>query len=102
MYAVIFIACFLLLAQNDPNDVLAAAPNDVNKPSTPSRDNNMVDDVYHKYIMQDRDDAFFNEHEYFLKAQADMQRHHHDRVTGVSAHVLLVVYYLSCDRCRRI
>ena len=86
--------------QHDPNDILSAARNDVKVPSpssAKSRDpvtlQNMVDNVYQKYILQDRDDDFYNEHEFFLGAKADMQKHHHDRVTNVSAHSIVHAHF---------
>ena len=83
--------------QHDPNDILpAAARNDVHhdqKPRDPVTLQNMVDNVYQKYILQDRDDDFYNEHEFFLGAKADMQKHHHDRVTNVSAHSIVHAHF---------
>ena len=44
-------------------------------------DNN---DAYQEYVLQSRDNnKYLNEHEYFLKAKASMQKFHHDRVSKV-------------------
>ena len=36
------------------------------------------------FFKKSKDDAFLNEHEYFLKAKNDLQKHHHDEVTKVN------------------
>ena len=42
------------------------------------------DNAYQNYLTKERGSEYYNEHEYFLKAKSDMQKHHHDRVSSVS------------------
>ena len=78
------IVCFVYLQQpKDPNAILPeriTPKPDYKVKSKPSSEN----DVYAKYITGDRGPEFYNEHEFFMKAKGDMQKHHHERVASVS------------------
>jgi len=51
------------------------------KPAQPDARKDEQEDFFAHYLQKSYDDRYMNEHQYFEKAKADLQKHHHERVT---------------------